>query len=241
MLSGFSIQNSILKCEQIEAEYMAIIGKYNREEANIFAKLLAELALGLASEMGDFLGEVFMSMELGSARLGQFFTPYHLSKLMAQVTIGDKVSMLSDKPFFTVSEPTCGAGGMIIAVADSLLESNFNPTESMWVEARDLDGVAAMTCYVQLSLLAIPARVVTGNTLTLEENRVFYTPQHYLGNWSYKLNKYWSKEDVKDCDKEIIITEDIPTLENSLIENEDVSIEAFVPAEVEQGENFSLF
>lgn len=79
---------------------MAIIGKYNKEEANLFANLLAELALGLASELGDFLGEVFMTMELGSSRLGQFFTPYHLSKLMAQVTIGDKVSILSDKPFF---------------------------------------------------------------------------------------------------------------------------------------------
>lgn len=239
MLSGFSIQNSILKCDLIEAEYMAIIAKYNKEEALLFSNLLAELALGLASEIGDFLGEVFMTMELGSARLGQFFTPYHLAKLMAQVTIGDKVSILSNKPFFTVSEPTCGAGGMIIAVADYLLESNFNPTETMWCEARDLDPVAAMMCYVQLSLLSIPARVVTGNTLTLEENRVFYTPSHYFGHWDHKLRKYWDNESIKKVEEIKKVTS--PDIEESFINPENVSIESFVPFEVERGETFTLF
>ena len=55
------------------------------------------------------------------------------------------------------------------------------------------------------------------------------------------MNRYWSKEDVKGCDKEDIMTETIPTIENSFIAHEDVSIEAFIPTEVDKGENFSLF
>jgi len=240
MMSGFSIQNSILKCESIEAEYMAIVKRYTKEEVHLFPKLLAELTLGLNAEMGDFLGDIFMSLEFGEARMGQFFTPYHLAKLMSDLCVGDKLSALSGKPFITLSEPTCGAGGMIIAVAQSMLEAGFTPFENLWVEARDIDDVAAMMCYVQLSLLGIPARVVTGNTLTLEENRVFYTPTHYLNNWSYKLNKYWNEDSTEDNKKEIVIdaTLEIPKSEIAL---EEVSAEAFLPIEVEKGENFSFF
>ncbi len=240
MMSGFSLQNSILKCEYIEAEYMDIVKRYTKEEVHLFPKLLAELTLGLNAEMGDFLGEIFMSLGFGESRMGQFFTPYSVAKLMADLCVGDKVSALSNKPFITLSEPTCGAGGMIIAVAQSMLEAGFTPFENLWVEARDIDYVAAMMCYVQLSLLGIPARVVTGNTLTLEENRVFYTPTHYLNNWNYKLNKYWSKENTEDNEKEIVIDTALE-LTNSAVVSEEVSAETFIPIEVEKGENFSFF
>jgi hypothetical protein len=37
--------------------------------------------------------------------------------------------------------------------------------------------------FIQLSLLGIAAEVVTGNTLTLEFNRVRYTPAYYLNDF----------------------------------------------------------
>jgi len=243
MMAGFSIQNSVLKCESIEAEYMDIVKRYKKEEVNLFPKLLAELTLGLEAEMGDFLGDIFMSLDLGESRMGQFFTPYHLAKLMSDLCVGDKLSALSGKPFITLSEPACGAGGMIVAVAQSMLEAGFNPSEQLWVEARDLDPVAAMMCYCQLSLLGVPARVITGNTLTLEQSRVFYTPTHYLNNWSYKLNKYWNKDVVEQKEEEIVINT-IPKIRSiDTIPAQEVFTKTFVHLEsnVEKGENFSLF
>lgn len=241
-MAGISIQNAFLKEKSLEDEYMAIVAKYNPEEVHLFPQLLAELTLGLDAAMGDFLGEVFMSLNFGEARLGQFFSPYHLSKLLADLCIGDKKKALSDKPFITLAEPTVGAGGMVIAVAQSMIESGFNPSEQLWVEARDLDPLASMMSYVQFSLLGIPAKVITGNTLLMEENRVMYTPIHYLNNWSHKLNKYWkSEEEVRNNINEKVIEENIPSVEDNLITLEDVSLEAFIPIEVEQGENFSLF
>ncbi|MGP0897066.1 SAM-dependent DNA methyltransferase, partial [Serratia sp. CY83726] len=43
----------------------------------------------------------------------------------------------------------------------------------------DIDPVAARMCYIQLSLLGIPARVVIGNSLTLKYQREMYTPFWY--------------------------------------------------------------
>jgi len=37
------------------------------------------------------------------------------------------------------------------------------------------------------------------------------------------LNRYWSKEDVKGCDKEDIMTETIPTIENCMLRPEPIT------------------
>ena len=41
--------------------------------------------------------------------------------------------------------------------------------------------------FIQLALLGIPAKVVTGNTLTLKANRVRYTPVYYFNDWQGRL------------------------------------------------------
>lgn len=50
-----------------------------------------------------------------------------------------------------------------------------------------IDATAAHMCYLQLSLLGIPAEVVIGNTLTLAVRRTYRTPMWYVGNWQGRL------------------------------------------------------
>lgn len=52
----------------------------------------------------------------------------------------------------------------------------------------DIDSVAADMAFIQLSLLGIPAEVVTGNTLTMKLNRVRYTPVYYINNFGKRLD-----------------------------------------------------
>jgi len=47
----------------------------------------------------------------------------------------------------------------------------------------DIDPVAAMMCYIQLSLMHIPAIVATGNSLTVEIKQEMATPAFVLGRW----------------------------------------------------------
>ena len=50
--------------------------------------------------------------------MGQFFTPYDVSRMMAEMTFDTVDEIIAEQGFVTVQEPACGAGGMIIAAAD---------------------------------------------------------------------------------------------------------------------------
>ena len=67
--------------------------------------------------------------------------------------------------FGAATEPSCGAGGNIIAIAEKLKADGINYQERLCVTCQDLDWKAIYMCYVQLSLYGIPAVVVQGDTL----------------------------------------------------------------------------
>lgn len=186
-MSAIALHNSIVKAEHLEKEYLEIVGKYKKEEVDKFPLLLANLIELLEPEPIDILGSLYMELELSSNHTGQFFSPSPIAQLMAKIVHGDTLSVLNEKAFITLSEPACGAGGMVLAFAKEMLQNGHNPAERLWVQCVDIDRVAAMMCYVQLSLWNIPAQVIVGNSLTLEYREDFYTPAHYLFSWDQRL------------------------------------------------------
>lgn len=186
-LAAASIHNGINCNDELEKEYMETVRQYEAKDAERMAMLLAEVVMGLEAESGDFLGSLYMTLELGEAARGQFFTPFCVSRMMAEMQLGDIDSLLADKPYFTVYEPACGSAGMLLAIAEVLREKGFNPTRRLWVSCTDIDPVASGMAYIQLSLMGIAGEVVTGNALSGERRRVMYTPAHWIGNWSYRL------------------------------------------------------
>lgn len=169
------------------ARFRQIASGYTAEEMNRFAQILGHLINQLSDGLTDALGQLYMSLDLGNERLGQFFTPYDLSLLAAQMAVGDLTDQLQSRGFITMHEPACGSGGMIIAVADALHRSGVNYQQSMHVSAADLDITAVHMTYVQLSLLFIPAVVAHGDTLTMETRDVWPTAPHILNGWPWRL------------------------------------------------------
>jgi type I restriction-modification system DNA methylase subunit len=178
-LSACALENAYLKSPVIEEEYLATVRRYEKADAVRMSNLLACLVMGLEQGMCDFLGSLFMELELGSGSMGQFFTPFHISELISGLVAGDRMAELENSPYITLSEPTCGAGGMVIAFAKHMLERGYNPQTQLRADCVDIDAVAARMCFIQLSLLGIPARVVIGNSLTLKYQREMYTPFWY--------------------------------------------------------------
>ncbi|MBL7354025.1 hypothetical protein JN061_23045, partial [Salmonella enterica subsp. enterica serovar Typhi] len=78
------------------------------------------------------------------------------------------------------------AGSMVVALAEAMLEAGFNPQKQMVAYCVDIDPVASMMCYIQLSLMGIPAIVATGNSLTVEIKREMATPMFVLGRWHHR-------------------------------------------------------
>ncbi|WP_374352638.1 N-6 DNA methylase [Limnohabitans sp.] len=168
----------------LESEYMGIIRAYSHEQAHGFAELLGLVVNMLEHTPQDVLGELYMELDLGNERAGQFFTPNTISQFMARL---NGVEPPPGQNFVRVCEPACGAGGMVLAIAQALIENGKNPARAMWAQCQDIDRTAALMCFIQLSLWNIPAVVIVGDTLANEVRECFYTPAHYMGAWDYRL------------------------------------------------------
>lgn len=94
-----------------EKEYERCIKELGGD-VEIPAKLFAIVTMALENNPDqDFLGKLYMQLNLGSHWHGQFFTPYDVCKMMSLITIGDTVrSKAEDRDYIAVSDPACGAG-----------------------------------------------------------------------------------------------------------------------------------
>ena len=177
---------SIEHCRKICARYEA------SDIANM-QEMFCMMVCALEAKFHDFLGAIFMVLELGDNFRGQYFTPYPVQSLMARMLMPGVRDTIRREGIATVSDPACGAAGMLIAYAECLLEADINPSMHMFGSCIDIDPVAADMAFIQLYVLGIAAEVVTGNTLTMQIRRVRYTPVYYLNEFEKRLadqNRY---------------------------------------------------
>ena len=194
-----AIHNRLVFDHQLESNYLRIQAGYGAVDMRNMAKLLTQVVLAFRSGYFDFLGEVFMELDLGNGRRGQIFTPYCTSQLMVKASFHDIEKKLLSAPFVTMMDPCAGSGSMAIAFAECVANLGYDPQSHLWVQCYDIDERCAYMTYIQLALLGIPAEIVIGNTLTLEVRKVLRTPEHYLSNWGDKLRRQ-SDTEISCCD-----------------------------------------
>lgn len=164
--------------ERNEAKYMDSIKGLKREELNDLSKMLAYCMMYFGEgNKSDFLGEIYMDLEMGNDRGGEFFTPYHISLMMAQMNLEGCESIIKKKGFISVCEPCCGAGGMIVAVAEVLQKKGFDPSEYAYFHAQDISRLCCNICYIQMSSMGLTGTVAWGNTLTNDVCEKWETPR----------------------------------------------------------------
>ncbi|MDH2124309.1 SAM-dependent DNA methyltransferase [Pantoea agglomerans] len=188
--SAIALHNGVRFDQELENRYLSIIAGYEKEDVSNMAKLMGLVVMALEAERCDFLGSVFMELNMGEKYRGQFFTPWDIARMMASLQLHGISECFPDRDFIILQEPASGAGCMVIAFAEEFAQRGYSPHEQLWVSVTDVDQLAADMSYVQLSLCGIPAEVITGNALTLERRRTIYTPAHYTGRWSVRLNEY---------------------------------------------------
>jgi N-6 DNA methylase len=190
-MAAISISNAIdfQPRDKREARYMEIVKRYKPDEIEQFPRMMGELIRELEEAPNDVLGRVFNELELHNKWAGQFFTPYHVCQMMAKMTLGGTYaqSIIEERGYITAQEPACGSGSMVIALAQALKDEGINYQQQLHVTAIDVDAKCVHMAYLQLSLLHIPAIIVHGNSLSLEEYGQWYTPAHIMGGWGAKL------------------------------------------------------
>ncbi|EBD0364602.1 N-6 DNA methylase [Salmonella enterica] len=189
-ITAAALYNVIHRDPTVEADYLRRVKRYTKDDITRMKKLYALVVDGMEFCPTDFLGQLMMTLELGNDYLGQYFTPYSVSYTMARINMADRLPELEDgrQEYIIVCDPACGAGGMIVATAEAMLEAGYNPQKQMLAYCTDIDPLAAMLCYIQLTLMHIPAVVSIGNSLTMEITREMATPAYRLGLWDLKLH-----------------------------------------------------
>lgn len=193
-IAAISLSNAVdlSQFKQREERYLQIVKGYSREELTIVARCLAHVTVELENDISDVLGRTFHELELHNKWAGQFFTPYEVARMMARMTIGDCNDLrdrIAQRGFVTAQEPAVGTGAMVIGLAHEMKDAGINYQEHLHVTAIDVDIKCVHAAYVQFSLLHIPAVIIHGNTLALEEWSRWYTPAHILGGWTWKLRR----------------------------------------------------
>lgn len=200
---AISIQNTFSygqKFEKNEKEYQRISSNYNENEliqvAHIFAKIID---MAEVNPYRDLLGDLYMQLNMGSDALGQFFTPYNISYAMAQCCIDiDKAkSIIEEKGYITVNEPTVGGGANIIAFCEYLHKNNINYQNQCIIACQDLSRLTAQMCYIVLSLIGCSAVIKVADTLANpytgyydevhKGSEIWTTPMFHINNCYSKI------------------------------------------------------
>jgi len=188
--------------EYREKMYLETAKKYSRAELDIMAEMMALVVIGMEENPDqDFLGELYMAMDMGNQWTGQFFTPYDICKAMSMMSYSDGVieSQVRERGFISVSDPACGAGALLIAFANVCREKKLNFQQHCLFIAQDIDVLAGMMCYIQLSLMGCPGHVIVDNTLAKPAmfyderallpaggTNVWTTPMMYSDTWQIR-------------------------------------------------------
>ena len=156
---------------------------YKHEERQLIAEIFGKIFALLSSVVydngvfNDYLGDLFMKCNQGSKQNGQFFTPYHISHFMAEITITD--DKIKKGEILTINDCCCGGGGMLIAALD-VLKNNYNVNYAMdcFIDAGDIDERCVHMTYLQLSLAGVPAIIKHQDALTRKLYGVWKTPAY---------------------------------------------------------------
>jgi hypothetical protein len=164
------------RAQELEDRYMQIVDTYrDKDTVRAYPELLV-LAATAIQQGCDFLGSVATEMEVLNARIGQFFTLYDVARMMAMMSLHDAASLIEANDFLTLQEPASGAGGMVLAAADTVAQQGFDPGLHMLVNAIDVSPLCFHMTFLQLSLRGVPALVEHGNTLSGERFTRAWTP-----------------------------------------------------------------
>ena len=210
-IAAISISNTVDRSDigsKREKRYFEIIGRYRPEEQKVFPQLMETLVNALDENQDqDFLGDLFMALEMGSHWKGQFFTPYNVCKFTAEIQCHDAQEKVKERGWISINDPACGAGALIIAARNVFARDGIGSDRVLFV-AQDIDRVAGLMCYIQLSLLGCAGYVVIADTLcnpllgsnplfpVFDENHdAWFTPMWYLDVWSGR--RFWYAIDNK--------------------------------------------
>ena len=161
---------------------MEEVKRWEKADMALFAEALGALVSEMETRpFEDILGGYYLDFALSSKGQqwnGEFHTPKHVCDLMAMMTFGDMESLPAEGPI-TVCEPACGAGAMILSLAQVCSPE---VRRRLRVTAIDINRTACDMAFINTTLWGVPTRIIHGNSLSLEYWAA-WSNIHYIAPW----------------------------------------------------------
>ena len=208
-----SIRTDPVHSEQRSKSLERLKANYKKDEWEAFHQGLVDLCRTFVRNIQvgryeDLFAGPFTQVRATSRALKQDFTPVDVGKLIGAISVSSNLS-LPEKGFFSLGDHACGSGTLLLAGAQRIADTGYNPAEQLVIQAADLDARCVHMTYLHLSLYGIPAVVVHGNTITLNEYDRWYTPVYLWRKWIWRApmpfgdSGYISDEKLKCFDEPI--------------------------------------
>ena len=125
------------------------------------AEALAILVEQARLHYQDILGSVYTELGQGEKRFGQYFTPWAVARLMAEISFGDITPLEPGQPPLRFMEPCVGSGILILAAAETIEERCPGMIARGEVEfyGMDIDPVCVLMARLNMALHGIGRKV----------------------------------------------------------------------------------
>lgn len=156
--------------EDREEKFNRLVEKHGAKTMQMFYECQAELVM-LFEEKGidDYLGKIHHQLGVHNKMKGQFFTPFHLAKMMAETQVSEVIKELEKgKGKIKITDSACGSACLLLGMLAVLKEKGINYQKNIMLVCSDLDENAIQMAYIQLSLTGVAAKCENKNALTGE-------------------------------------------------------------------------
>lgn len=174
--TSIGAQMDPVNAKEREKRYEEIVAEMDPEVVANYGRMCMLLYLAVKeheNDPKDILGAIYHELGLNSEWNGQFFSPDDICRMMAMIGGMDQET---DKEVTVINEPTCGSGAMVIGAIWAMQQKGIDYQSCTYFIAQDIDIRCVWMTYIQLCLYKVPAVVIYGNTLSLEESSRWITP-----------------------------------------------------------------
>ena len=181
-LMAISLSNVVKhpEWEEREKQYLQTIKTIDVEAAAAAAGFIMNW-FSQQPEPIDLLGPFHTWVGMDNTGTGQFFTPWHISVMTAKMQFGSKEDVekqIKDKGYISIADPTCGAGGMLVAAANALSGLDIDPRKAIYYGI-ELMPTTAYTAFVQCALYDLPAIIQHGDSMQMQMHQTFATVRYW--------------------------------------------------------------
>lgn len=166
--------------------YLDVLDRYDTGQdrdqgerpADYFAAAFGELQQGMAETDADLLGVIYEAFGQSTDAFGQYFTPEHVTDMIAEVSLGDvdPGRYDGDDPL-TVADPACGSGRMLVHAAKRVPDD----VDAAVFYGQDKDAMCAKMTALNLCLFNLDGYAVLGDSLKVEARRMWETRSTAMG------------------------------------------------------------